>query len=567
MLLIKTARWMNFLSTGNYWNELRLDTHPTTLIVGLNGGGKSTFLDAVSFALYGKPFRNVTKNQLVNSINQKGAMVEIEFHKEGHEYLVRRGIKPGVFEIYRDGVLIPQDASVKDYQEILERDVLRMDHRSFCQVVTLGSASFVPFMQLPAGHRREFVEDLLDIRVFSSMAKVLKSRMDDNKTELLSKKKDLDNSVSFLEASTSDYNRVLEKNQKARSDNAAEVARLKGELKALKDEYETSLTKEKELREAISDSEDVLSRRDAAIKELAGLEHRERDLSSESHFLESGEVCPTCRQGIDPSHAVDRMRELLPTYEEVTVGIAEMKLIIKECDDRIDSIQSLSNEANSWVQKKYIAMVKAEETSKAISALQKPDPSIDEETILADRMKGQEIKTNLLKEEVSGLVEKRKVMDSASVLLKDGGIKTHIVRQYVPLINRLVNRYLTDMDFFVQFELDEEFNESIKSRFRDVFSYASFSEGEKLRIDLALLFTWRDIAKIRNSASCNLLVMDEILDSSLDSGGIEELIKVLKHVTQGTNTFIISHRGDQLVDKFNEVVRFKKDGYFSRRVE
>ncbi len=565
MISFKSISWMNFLSTGNYPTKVQLDRSSSTLIVGKNGGGKSTIIDALSFALYNKPFRKINKPQLVNSVNGKGLLVEVEFNANNADYQVIRGIKPNRFEIYKNGVLLGQDAAIKDYQEHLEKGILKMNHRSFCQVVVLGSATYVPFMQLGAYQRREIIEDLLDIQIFSTMNLLLKDRVSANKEAAQKNKYDLDlagERLSLQEQLLKTLNLDISERLKARQGAASSKTVERDELVSL----ETELTCEiNDLSSRNADAATV----QGSLQKLQGIKERlvekvER-LEKEKRFYHDNDSCPECKQGIDHDFKlgiiesrdveITEVKEAAPKleaeYDRLLERLAEISQTQREIAKKNTELTSIR--ANIRNLDRNIAEIERE-----IKDLQKKTATVD--TGELEKIKKELAALEVKREELS---RQQMILSAAQTLLKDGGIKSKIIKQYVPIINKLINKYLTALDFFVHFELDEQFNEVIKSRYRDDFSYQSFSEGEKLRINISILFAWRAIAKMRNSASTNLLIMDEILDGALDVGGTEEFMKLIEDLTKDTNLFVISHRGDQLQDRFEEVMRFEKQGNFS----
>jgi DNA repair exonuclease SbcCD ATPase subunit len=571
MILFKTIRYKNLLSTGNTFTEIKLDQHPSTLIIGENGAGKSTMIEAISFALYGKSFRKINKPQLLNSINQKNLLVEIEFSIGNKEYLVRRGLKPTVFEIFVDGDMLNQDAASRDYQEILEKNILRLTHKSFSQIITLGTSTFIPFMQLPAHLRREFIEDLLDIQIFSTMNVLLKNRIQENKDKLAT----VDADIALCEQRIEVTKRFFEQIKL----NNADVIEIKSnkikEHQYMVDELDTfvakALLQAEELHKQISDQGKVTNQ----IKKVSDLrkeiKFKLENSNKHVHFFENNDHCPTCTQDISEEFKKDSLFAKKMESEELETAIKKLTEMESEACERMEKIDAVSRQiydlngeivdSNNKIKmyKKYNA-----ELQKEINALSKFKLDMEVDTSDLERAKSELKQLHKDKEESTN---KRTLLNTAALLLKDGGIKTKIIKQYVPIMNKLINKYLAAMDFFVQFELDENFNEKIKSRFRDEFSYSSFSEGEKMRIDLSLLFTWRAVAKLRNSASTNLLIMDEVFDSSLDAAGTEEFFKILSGIITDSNVFIISHKGDQLFDKFANVIKFEKHKNFSRIVQ
>ena len=562
----ETVRYKNILSTGDAWTEVRLDSNKSTLIVGENGAGKSTMLDAICFALYGKPFRKINKPQLVNSINQKGMVVELNFRVGTASYIVKRGIKPAIFEIWKNGDLLNQDAAARDYQAYLEQNILKLNFKSFGQVVVLGSSTFVPFMQLPAASRREVIEDLLDIQIFTTMNTLLKERVTSNKENITDIKYKIDILDSKIE-SAKDHNESIRKIKQT------EVKRIKERVKeqlaiieAEESAIETVSVTMDDLVTSIADKSSEQKKLDDLDKIDSKLESRFKQITKEVKFYENHDNCPTCKQGIEHefkeqttlSH-MDKVKEI----EDAREQIAERR---HKHTGRLSSISDIEDEISQHHLKvsEHRANVRfAKNTLKGIKK-ELDDAEQEVEAIDTSTISNLEQDLKAYHSTQETLFDDRETLSVVASMLKDGGIKTRIIKQYVPIMNKLINKYLAAMDFFVQFELDESFNETIKSRFRDVFSYASFSEGEKLRIDLALLFTWRAVSKLRNSVSTNLLIMDEIMDSSLDDAGTEEFLKIINELTADSNIFIISHKGDQLHDKFDHTIRFEKVKNFSR---
>ena len=562
-----SIRWKNFLSTGDNLTEVSLDSHRSTLIVGENGAGKSTLLDALFFSLFGKPHRSIKKGQLVNSVNQKGCFVEVEFTVSGRDFRVVRGIKPSKFEIYQNGQLVDQSASARDYQAYLENNVLKMSDKSFRQIVVLGSSSFTPFMQLPAQSRREVIEDLLDIDVFSKMREILKDQLSALKDDI----READHAI--------DINREkIEMQEKYVSDvqsmNESNIRGKEQQIKEWTDEIESLSQKNEELSEYIEENsvddqiKELSNKRDKINTYRAQFDQKIKTLVQDAKFYEENEVCPTCTQSIDPAVREDKLEESKKKAQELKEGIDGATQKSEELDSDIKRLREVSSKTSE-----YRSTIHA--NNQTISRLQKQIRSAEKEISdlsgkESDIAAAQET-LDTLKQERETLAGKRYTLldDQAykracGEMLKDTGIKTKVVREYLPLMNQLINQYLGTLDFFVSFDLNESFEETIKSRYRDQFSYASFSEGEKARINLALMFTWRQIARAKNTMSTNLLVLDETFDSSLDYDGTDNLLKILNTLEEGTNTFVISHKGDEVLDnKFDRKMVCVKEGNFS----
>jgi DNA repair exonuclease SbcCD ATPase subunit len=568
VITFKTLRWKNFLSTGNIFTEINLHGASTTLIVGENGSGKSTMLDALTFSLFGKPFRKINKPQLINSITKKDMEVQVEFDIGVNKYKIVRGIKPNVFEVYQNDILLNQSAEVKDYQEILEKQILKINFKSFCQVVVLGSASFVPFMQLPGGQRREIIEDLLDLQIFTVMNSLLKDKVTTNNDEIIqvtNEQKIINEKIKLihehmLEQQNNNEKIINEKLERANDSNTK-----------ILEEQETywKLDKEiKEKQELLIDEETVSKK----INKLSALKHKIEAkvalLNKDVEFFKNHTDCPTCKQVIDDRFRAEAIETKSSAIEESENGLDMLGKEYDAANADLNRYVEIHSEIRSLTMEQF--RVK----SRIDSLVKYRDELLNEiDNISKQQEEQDDDKISVLEAEYKDVVvryneasEKKQILSAASSLLKDGGIKARIIKQYVPVINRLINKYLSAMEFLVQFELNEEFSETIKSRHRDDFSYASFSEGEKMRINLAVLFTWRAVAKLRNSVNTNLLIMDEVFDSSLDANGTEEFMKILNNLTQDTNTFIISHKTDQIGDKFNNVIRFEKHKNFSKVV-
>ena len=568
MIYFKSIKWKNLLSTGNTFTEIVFDKHKTTLIVGENGAGKSTILDALCFGLYGKPFRKVNKNQLINTVNAKGTVVELEFRVGRKEYRVVRGIKPNTFEIYSDGQLIDQNADAKEYQEMLESQILKLNQKSFAQIVILGSASFVPFMQLPSSHRREIVEDLLDIQIFSTMNSILKDKIAYNRIKATDVDYKIKGSAEKIEMYKKHIESLKQNNDDLVKQKQDQIVTLNTNIEQSNSQATTISEEITILTESIGDQDKVRTKLEKIRDISRQVDLKLAKIKKDAEFFTSHDDCPTCRQGIADEHKARIVEKSTTQIVEIESGKEKIVTELNAINERLGVINQVSTQITSKNREVSDILVQVRTWTNFITGINKEIEDLSKNTKQIDA-NTEEIKT--LKEELrvaiaekEDLSKDKQVFDIAAVLLKDSGIKTKIIRQYVPIINKLINKYLAAMDFFVSFELNENFEETIKSRFRDEFTYDSFSEGEKMRIDLALLFAWRAVAKLRNSASTNLLIMDEVFDSSLDSSGTDEFLKILNGLTSDTNTFIISHKGDQLFDKFEHVIKFEKHNNFSR---
>ena len=567
MIVFRSVQWKNFLSTGNAANKVLLNKSATTLIIGKNGEGKSTILDALCFSLFGKPFRNVNKGQLINSINGKGCLVEVEFDINGKEYKIIRGIKPNVFEIWCDNEMINQDAASRDYQKILEQQILRLNYKTFTQVVILGSASFVPFMQLSSSQRREVIEDILDIRIFSTMNSLLKEKAQETKdailrieSEIKSAKDRVENQQTIIktitEAKTESINNILSKI----SANNAEILQTEGEIELIVSEIDT-------LKASINDKDNITEDIDKAKSIRSKLLQKIETCEHHTEFFSEHDVCPSCNQDIAEEYKESIVKDLNEKMLDNNSKITELESVLTNLNEKLTQI----NEVVGQITDKNIELSTRNSTitllNKQVRELEAETQRVKSDTTNIDEEKGKlkELATDALSKitQKNQLLEHRNIEEVANVLLKDTGIKTAIIREYLPAMNKLINKYLNAMDTYIHFELDEAFNEKIKSRFRDEFTYASFSEGEKMRIDLAILFTWRQIAKMKNSVNTNLLLLDEIFDSSLDTAGTDYFLTLMNQFGENSNIFVISHKGDQLFDKFRSVIKFEKRNDFS----
>jgi len=564
----KNVRWKNFLSTGNNWTEVALDQYRSTLIVGENGSGKSTMLDALSFGLFGKAHRNIKKDQLVNSINEKSAEIEVEFDVGRHSFRVYRGIRPNKFEIWQNGKLINQSANARDYQKYLEQSILKLNHKSFHQIVVLGSSSFIPFMQLPAHTRREVIEDLLDIQIFSKMGSILKEQLSVVKEKI----KEIDYTVSLtkekIDLQQKYIRDITEINSEQIRQKREEITQYQTEIKSLQARNSTLSEEIKQKGDGVDQKiSDLSSKREKVLGYKAQFEQQISSVVKEAKFYEENDSCPTCTQSIRNelrkeklALAKEKARELKEALDHATQESSTLESNLKDLRELSSEVSNATSEIHT--------------NNRDIERLQK---SISDTEAFVEELNGKggdlqvaNEELRHLKEEKESLTEKKLELmntqtykQAAAEMLKDSGIKTKVIREYLPVMNNLINKYLQVLDFFVSFHLDESFNESIRSRYRDAFNYASFSEGEKSRIDLSLLFAWRQIARMKNSTSTNLLVLDETFDSSLDNDGVDNLMKILNTLDEDTNTFVISHKGDQLDGKFEHKMVARKEHNFS----
>ena len=567
MLIFKTVSWKNFLSTGNVPNELVLDNNSSTLIVGKNGEGKSTMLDALTFALFGKPFRDINKNQLINSINKKNCLVEVVFELNSRTYKIIRGIRPNIFEIYCNGDLINQDAALKDYQKVLEQQILRLNYKTFTQVIILGSSSFVPFMQLPQGQRREVIEDILDIRVFSIMNQILKEKMVDTKDSIIRIDSKVSQAKVQIEAQKTLIQTMVSNKQEVITGLEVKVTETEEQIQNAQAAIEVISAEVTELQAKIVKKDTITTGIKEAEKVKTKLSHKIEEHEQDLEFFEKNTTCPTCAQDIDGHHAHIHTDNLLNTIRDNSDKLTELDAVLVKLNEQMDGIIKITDEISTKnidvaTYNNTVTILNKQYTSlkKEIETAQQNMGDIDTEKSKLKELAAEALELVMQK---NTLHEHRNLQDAASALLKDTGIKTAIIREYLPVMNKMINKYLTAMDFFVHFELDEGFNEVIKSRHRDEFTYASFSEGEKMRIDLAILFTWRQIAKIKNSVNTNLLILDEVFDSSLDTSGTDYFLSIMNTFGENSNVFVISHKGDQLLDKFENTIKFEKKNEFS----
>lgn len=567
MIIFKSVEWKNFLSTGNSANKVLLDKSPTTLIIGKNGEGKSTILDALCFSLFGKPFRNINKGQLVNSINNKNCLVTIEFDIGNKSYKIIRGIKPNIFEIWCDGEMMNQDAAAKDYQKVLEQQILRLNYKTFTQVVILGSASFVPFMQLPSHQRREVIEDILDIKIFSTMNQLLKQRAQETKDAITQ----IENQITNAKSQVDSQNQLIKAISEAKTDSIKKIEAKIAENQTIIEVTETEIadivTEIGSLKSKISHQEKIKDDLEKAKTVKSKLLQKVETCEHHTEFFSEHDVCPSCSQDIPEEHKSKIVQDLNEKIndnnskiEELTSVLGKLNKDLNEINDIVNQITDKNIELST--KNSTITLLNKQNTQleQEIHEAHSDTTNVDEEKRKLKQLAEDAMAKIKYKTELSG---QRNLEDVASVLLKDTGIKTAIIREYLPAMNKLINKYLNAMDTYIHFELDEAFNEIIKSRYRDEFTYASFSEGEKMRIDLAILFTWRQIAKMKNSVNTNLLLLDEIFDSSLDTAGTDYFLNLMNQFGDKSNIFVISHKGDQLFDKFRSVIKFEKRNDFS----
>ena len=569
MIVFKSIRWKNFLSTGDQWTKIDLQKSATNLVVGTNGAGKSTMLDALTFGLFNKPFRKINKPQLVNTTNERECLVEIEFSVNSRNYLVRRGIKPNVFDIEMNGQLLHKQADDRSNQKILEENILKVNYKSFTQIVILGSSTFVPFMQLTTANRREVIEDLLDIRIFSAMNNLLKEKMRTQKEQIKSLDLKKDNLKDKMQMQKNFIEELENLGKKNIDDNTAKIDNLMKEVEVYIREnsgLEEDVFKYTKEQQIVTGAGDKLVK----LNNLKGkISQRVKTITKEHEFFTKNTVCPTCTQDIEESFRLNKIEDAQNKAKELKEGFDELESTIKFEQERERQFNALSQEIT-----KLTHGISQNNTRISLNQRQIRDLEHEIQTITGqlqnrntEHEKLDEFLEKLQKtfEDLSKKKEEILYFEFAYSLLKDDGVKTKIIKKYLPFINQQVNRYLQMMDFYINFKLDEEFNETVESPIHEDFSYSSFSEGEKMRIDLALLFTWREVARVRNSVNTNLLIMDEVFDSSLDGFGTEEFLKIIRFIIKDANIFVISHK-DSLHDKFESVIKFDKVKGFSRMV-
>ncbi len=571
MIIFEKIRWKNLLSYGQNWTEVDLKRSANTLIVGENGSGKSTILDALCYVLFSRPFRRVTKKQLVNSVNGKGTSIEVEFTIGKNQYKIHRSIKlwgSQPFEIYVNGELLNQTGDSKDYQEHLENNILKLNFKSFTQIVILGSSSFIPFMQLSGPQRREIIEDLLDIKIFSSMNMILKDKVNENRSKITELKYEIDLVKDKMQVQRQFIDEIKQSNNEKIEKNKQEIEKTQSTILRSKQKTDTLEQQVKELQEKIKDKNELQNKLGSITAMEESMETKVKQLKKDIEFYMNNDKCPTCSQDITEFIKTYNVEKKESKIKEVEQGLQDIGKKYQEINEKVANALNISDLVSS-------KQTEHSKESANITALNNYITKLNEEntTLGSDRkdVSKENKKLSTLtrqltdgKHKQEGLVHEKTLYDVAGVLLKDQGIKTKIIKQYVPIINKLVNKYLAAMDFFVEFQLDENFVETIKSRHRDQFTYESFSEGEKMRIDLSLLFTWRAVARMKNSTNTNLLILDEVFDASLDNNGCDEFLKLIHQLGGEQNVFVISHKGDVLQDKFMNHIRFEKHKNFSR---
>jgi len=565
MIIFRKLKWRNFLSTGNSWCEVQLDRSRSTIVIGKNGDGKSTILDALTFVLFGEPFRQVKKNQLINSINGKNAEVEIEFTSGTNVYKIRRGIKPNLFEYYENGVIQNQNAAMVDCQKNIEEQILKINYSTFCQVCILGSASYVPFMQLPANQRRFVIESILDIGIFSTMNDMLKIRSQDTKLSLIDVNKNIEIAKSNIQAQKT----IVENLSNSKADNIAKIddkiEKNKISIQEIINHISILTKTALNLEESIKDSIEVFDKLEKAKKLIAVNDTRIETIDEKIMFFNDNESCPTCESTIQ--HKERTIEKLNKEKNDIYARVSKIKEVLEKLEMRTREIRNISNSKLETLNEISSLQSSISLLENTIKELEIDKTQINETNNNADKYKDKikQLAESALVEvdKKNSLMEITEIENTSKLLLQDSGVKTAIVKKYLPIMNKLINKYLQAMDFFVHFELDENFNETIRSRHRDEFTYDSFSEGEKMRIDLAILFTWRHIAKMKNSINTSLLILDEIFDSSLDTAGVDYFLTLISQLDKDVNVFVISHKGDTLIEKFMSTIKFEKKNDFS----
>ena len=568
MIYFKDIRWKNFLSTGNVWTKVKLNEHANTIIVGENGSGKSTILDALCFVLFNKPFRKISKSQMLNSINMGGLEVHVNFTIGKTDYIIKRGIKPALFEIYQDNTLLNQPGSSRDYQKQLEETIIKLNFKSFTQIVVLGASTFIPFMQLSVAHRREVIEDLLDISIFSNMGKLLKDRVADNRESIRDTDYQIDLLMNKIETQQSYIRKLKEQNDDTIATFQGLIDGAQDEINDLSQLSNTILLDVEKLSEQVQPLKGEETKRTKLDDIHKRMSAKVKNIQKKIQFFAETNNCPTCSQEIDETIKKQKIAEHEEQQKEIYDGEDKLVDEVAKLDKRIMELMEKQTELNSLQTQITENNSNIKSLNKSIKKNQDEIEKIKstgvDSTDAIETLKTHEDDKRIYETKKEELVNEKELFGVAVNMLKDDGIKKKIIKQYVPVMNKLINKYLAALDFFVLFELDEQFNEVIRSRHRDEFSYASFSEGEKMRIDLALLFTWRAIAKLKNSINTNLLVLDEVFDASLDNNGCDEFLKLLNQLDNQTNVFVISHKGDILAEKFRNQIKFEKIKNFSR---
>lgn len=566
MILFKSVTYSNFLAVGNTPITINLNDTNTALIIGSNGAGKSTVIEAIVFALFNKSFRKVNKNQLINSINEKDCRVEIDFSIGSREYKIIRGLKPNIFEIWIDGKLLDQVAASSDQQKYLEQNILKLNYKSFTQIVILGSSTFVPFMQLPAAHRREVIEDLLDIRIFSTMNVILKDRVKTNNDNIKTFETEIDFLKEKVKMQKDHIDYISSQSQKNIDEKNEQILDYENQIKECNEKYDELCL------ELVSKNDELASVPKVNIKELDKFKTKFftklSDHKTNIKFYNENDVCPTCRQDLTEEVKETHISQCNNEIEKLESAISGVELEIEKAQQIVEQSQKILGEISELNIQISSQNYNCKSLTKFIDSLRDEIQKISEsdKDIAVEKQKLTTLASEgvTLKKQVDKMKSNKTYYEIVSTLLKDTGIKSKIIKKYLPVMNQLINKYLQLMDFYVNFNLDENFEETIKSRFRDEFSYSSFSEGEKMRIDLSLMFTWRSVAKLKNSASTNLLILDEVFDSSLDTAGTEDFLKIIRGIDSDTNVFVISHKGDVLHDKFEKVLQFEKVKNFSK---
>lgn len=566
-IVFRSIKWKNLLATGNSEIEVRLDSGGRTLIIGENGAGKSTMLDAICYALYGKAFRNINKPQLINSVNERDMRVECQFEIGKIKYKIVRGMKPNLFEIYENDVLVNQDSTARDYQKYLEQNVLSMNYKSFTQIIVLGSSNFTPFMQLTAADRRAVIEDLLDIQIFSQMNMILRTRLSDNKQELRDHEQRIAVIKEKIDLQQSHIRKMREKDSAQKQTYLDEIEKSNKEIGGLEDDIKKLKAEESSLWDTIKDCDEVQSRLNTMNSIKDGIESRKKQILKETRFYEGNDTCPTCKQNIDSDFKDATLKQMNDKLAAIDSGLSELVEDAEQEADRLREIAKVQEKIRNTqlsttnVQSKITAAQNY--IAKMRSGLNSVD-SVEEDIDSEDKLREFQDELVRLQNVRAGLMDDMNYYRIAEELLKDRGIKARIIRHYLPVMNKLINKYLTSLDFYIDFQLDENFKESILSTHRSEFSYNSFSEGQKFRINIAILLAWRDIARMKNSANTNILVLDEVFDSSLDGSGVDDFMKLLNIVSSDNNSvYVISHRGAAMADRFDQTIEYRLDRGFT----